>query len=294
MPIFSNESSQLFFIHIPKCGGTSIEKYLQKKTGNIAFFDPDPSCFLCTPQHFDRSIISSLFPKNYNLKYFTIVRHPVTRLISEYFHVKKRKKNIIVDFNIWVENIFNSYISDSYVNDNHIKPQSLFIMPNTSVFKFEDGLEAPLQFATLNLNLEYTDLAEHEKNWKKDNIKVKKRTIELIESFYQSDMKTFNYESLLPKTDDILFNAIKIKLKEQINIKNNAPILINDVTYMATNTTLKKQKLPLRENALISLIRDIAINNEVENKEISRDLFTIALKYRPDGKTILEKLLKLK
>jgi|688.fasta_scaffold259503_3 hypothetical protein len=76
MPIFNNE---ITFIHIPKSGGTSIEKFLQSKGYKMSLFTSTGSIFINnhTTQHCTYRELNEL-----NLitdKVFTIVRNEVDR-----------------------------------------------------------------------------------------------------------------------------------------------------------------------------------------------------------------------
>ena len=96
MPIFNNE---ITFIHIPKSGGTSIEKFLQSKGYKMSLFTSTGSIFINnhTPQHCTYRELNEL-----NLitdKVFTIVRNEVDRTISEYKYVKNMRPDISSKFN---------------------------------------------------------------------------------------------------------------------------------------------------------------------------------------------------
>ena len=116
MPLFTYNNQKVFFIHIPKCGGSSVEKSLESATGDISLFTPDPGVLPCTPQHLDRKYLLSLFPPKYTSPvFFTIVRHPVLRLVSEFFH-ETRTINHDVDINTWAINKISQYQNNPYMN----------------------------------------------------------------------------------------------------------------------------------------------------------------------------------
>lgn len=83
----------LLFIHIPKTGGSSIERkfgldnfqhnsdicysWTEEKIGDIVF----------APQHYTPPMVAERYNNEYNnCKKFTIVRNPYTKIISEYFY----------------------------------------------------------------------------------------------------------------------------------------------------------------------------------------------------------------
>ena len=91
MPIFNNN---LTFIHIPKCGGTSIEVFLQSLGWKMSLFTATESVFINghTPQHCTYRELAEL-----NLvgdRVFTVVRSDLDRCVSEYFYIKRHRPNV--------------------------------------------------------------------------------------------------------------------------------------------------------------------------------------------------------
>ena len=41
MPIFRHDGALYFFAHVPKCGGQSVEDYLSRRFGPLAFLNND-------------------------------------------------------------------------------------------------------------------------------------------------------------------------------------------------------------------------------------------------------------
>lgn len=96
MPIFNDE---ITFIHIPKCGGTSVEALLQSLGWKMSLFTATGSVFINghTPQHCTYRELEEL-----NLvtkRVFTIVRPDVDRCISEYFHIQRHRPDLKGLFN---------------------------------------------------------------------------------------------------------------------------------------------------------------------------------------------------
>ena len=93
MPIFRYSNKLIFFSHIPKCAGTSIESYCQKIGMKIAFLDnqnyleylaSNKAWNSSSPQHIPGYAIARLFPLNFFDAYFTVVRNPINRLKSAF------------------------------------------------------------------------------------------------------------------------------------------------------------------------------------------------------------------
>lgn len=91
MPIFKANNLLCHFAHIPKCGGSSIESYCRKVGICIAFLnqehDVTPESMkwsTSSPQHIDGYSLSRLFPPEFFDFYFTVCRHPLSRLKSAF------------------------------------------------------------------------------------------------------------------------------------------------------------------------------------------------------------------
>lgn len=153
MPCAGNEKKFLpiFFAHIPKTGGSSIEKYFQLIGAKVQFFDEFNhlnALMKCSPvNHLDYELIEQIFYLKKFYFSFAITRNPFARLASEFRFRKGRNCNwsqdVIHYSNIepWTLDIMASYAKNKYFFSNHIRPQSDFIGPNiTKIYKLESGL----------------------------------------------------------------------------------------------------------------------------------------------------------
>ena len=164
MPFYTcpRRNLNILFIHIPKCGGGSVEKFL-KLNGFLQHLKSIDASFnsvlKCSPQHFHGEILMVLFKEQLLDYSFAIVRHPVARLVSEY---KWRICHPLaaLGFNEWYRVVREEYKTDNYIYDNHLRPQVEFLIPSLKLFRFEDGLENALMHlsADLNLKLEFSFL----------------------------------------------------------------------------------------------------------------------------------------
>jgi hypothetical protein len=118
MPIFDNEFT---FIHIPKCGGTSIESFLTTNGCKMALFTSTGHVSINghTPQHCTYQELEVL-----NIltdKIFTIVRPEIDRVVSEYFYILEKRHDLKALFNNFDEflDLFlnkNNYLLFDYHN----------------------------------------------------------------------------------------------------------------------------------------------------------------------------------
>ena len=100
MPIIRIEGKLVYFAHVPKCAGTSVEEYAIARFGPIAlqdrrFFqrDPESRWTRTSAQHVTATEFERLIPRDYIADAFTVVRHPVARLVSA-FKFAQRYRNL--------------------------------------------------------------------------------------------------------------------------------------------------------------------------------------------------------
>lgn len=190
------------FIHIPKTGGSSIEVIfdLQHKenlfvpaiTNTIEGVD-------FSPQHFPHSLINYFKPEVKDWFSFTIVRNPYTRIISEYFYIKKNfEASPVINFN---ENEFLTWLDTSWFmqNRDHKLHQITFIdEPVDMIIKFENfeqdfdklkkKLHLPNEINLINDNKSVYNKLEIAQS-------LSKKAKDKIYKIFEQDFKTFDYES---------------------------------------------------------------------------------------------------
>ena len=163
MPLLEANGRRLFFAHIPKTGGTSVEAYMATK-GQVSMVSrgrPLPGEPV-TAQHYHRDLYLPKLTDTRVDAWFAILRDPVERLISEYrfrlrrsaglhaldpriwfgrWPVKVDGRSRRLTFEEWVEAVLSACEVNPFVNDNHIRPQSDFVCEDMTLFVFERGLQ---------------------------------------------------------------------------------------------------------------------------------------------------------
>ena len=131
MPIFNNE---ITFIHIPKCGGTSIEKFLVDNNFNMSLFTSSGSVSINghTPLHCTYIELERL-----NLltdKIFTIIRPEVDRVVSEYFYILENRLDLSRLFKSFDEflDLLLDY-NNTLLFDNHNLSNKEFLINESGV-----------------------------------------------------------------------------------------------------------------------------------------------------------------
>ena len=156
MPIIKGEGQLGYFVHIPKCGGTSVERYMADVGLKLAMIDvshlgrPSPYKWnKSSPQHIDAYSLSRLFPADFFDLSFAIVRNPIKRLESAFLFNRRLRKNKITapSLNDFVHSRLAEVSKTAGAHDNHFWPQSKFV-PETGckVFRLEDGMAQVKEF----------------------------------------------------------------------------------------------------------------------------------------------------
>jgi hypothetical protein len=150
MPLFKADEKLIFYAHVPKCGGSAVSWYLGERFGAVAFNDSahtrQPAARRWTrtsPQHVDAVSLSRLFPEGFFDAVFTIVRHPVPRLVSAYQFQLDVEKSIpeSTSFSDWLADVEERLEEDPFVFDNHVRPMDDIVPAGAQVFHMEHGLD---------------------------------------------------------------------------------------------------------------------------------------------------------
>ena len=125
---FNNSSKKFSFIHIPKTGGSSIQKLMENSNNKVRLHD-----------HFSYTYKKSI-DNDPNIK-FTIVRNPYDRLVSAFHYLKKGGANNKTDlefqkklekfhsFKDFINNFDNKLMYDIF----HFVPQYEYIVFNNNL-----------------------------------------------------------------------------------------------------------------------------------------------------------------
>lgn len=205
MPIARVNGHLIIFVHVPKCGGETTEKYLQSVTEDgsaVAFLrPPDRTALPCSPQHLHGPILRYLFGAAFFDYGFAIVRDPIARAISEYrFRAAPRLANgqHVAEFPQWWRRTRQRYARNPFILDNHIRPQAEFlsrgIAKRFDVFHFEDGLLANLARVFETLDTPFRDLGIHTHRVDDVAVHLDEATFESLVVFYAADIKEFGYD----------------------------------------------------------------------------------------------------
>lgn len=213
MPICHNK--KLIFIHIPKTGGSSIEKsldiqhieslYSHKTCGEsipdiLRLFqgNEQQKVHTVTPQHLTAKQLKTILKTTFDEYHkFAVVRNPYDRMVSEYCYIQTNdharfKPYRHINFKTFIQKVLNlpEMIRHSLF-DSHLNTQYSFIFDSDNfladrVFKFETLTDV---FTTYNLKLEHERKSKRvEWSYYLDDVSK-----QLINDVYDIDFTTFKY-----------------------------------------------------------------------------------------------------
>jgi hypothetical protein len=184
MPI--SDAHSAIFIHIPKTGGTSIEKALGVFGGHST-----TRLFGREMQHYTSREVRELFPEKWADYYkFSVVRDPVKRLVSEY---KRRMEvhNIDSDFDAFC--LYTLQNLDHMVGHfhAHLRPQSDYLSEEVDfVGRLE---ELGDNWRVLKGQLQIDEDLPHSNASAPRQVLISAQSIDLINAVYQPDYDRFAY-----------------------------------------------------------------------------------------------------
>ena len=137
-----NKEKQLLFIHIPKCGGTSIEKSLGSFSEIGVGIKNGKAIQHYTLKDYQNNL---LFTNNF-IK-FSIVRNPYNRAISDFKWFKNYSKlnfKTLDEYLDYAENYIKNNYKPNTIWDDHFMPQYEYLLTSKNkiitenIFRFED------------------------------------------------------------------------------------------------------------------------------------------------------------
>ncbi|MBD1141279.1 sulfotransferase family 2 domain-containing protein [Pelagibacterales bacterium SAG-MED39] len=207
---------KIIFVHVPRCGGTSIEQNLWKKEfGEFFSFKNSDEKHLLQGfvdkytnkyqsdglQHLTTKNITKIYPKEMESFFsFAFVRNPYSRIASIYCEVMKYRKDLRDFLIIFKDSSFKNFLKLIKKNPHtHWMPMINFFSEKKLSFigKFETfetdlkqiGKKIELNFSKENFS------GEHKFSEKSDYLSFyeDKENISLVEEIYQDDLIQFDY-----------------------------------------------------------------------------------------------------
>jgi len=208
VPVFRKDDKNILFIHIPKTGGSSIDKVFRASGYEMHFVDGKVgegsinNLRRCTPQHMHGAVLRQLFKLHRFDVIFMIVRDPLARFRSEYLWRNRKKKHLAVDADSvqqWANESFAKFAADSYAYDNHLRPQVDFLVPGVKVYHIENGMDSIIADLndTYGLGLQARAPREREGTTKTGissrDVAISPAVEARVKEFYRRDYEQFGY-----------------------------------------------------------------------------------------------------
>lgn len=201
MPLFKTPKGLLFFAHVPRTGGSSVEDYLVKRLGRPAFLDrrflSKPASIRwsrTSPQHISADEFETFFSGNFVDHKMSVVRHPVSRVVSIFKWLRTTQKNVEPDFDKWLDQALSEVQADPWCHDGHLECQVEFVPSGSQVFRLEEGLERVSKHIDNLLGEERLDIRmSHSHKSTVDLKQITSKARRLIEIHYAEDFDRFKY-----------------------------------------------------------------------------------------------------
>jgi hypothetical protein len=197
MPLFRINGALIYFVHIPKTGGSSVEAYLSRLGSTALVTTNDHSWPHCNAQHMEAAAYQRILPRDFYDYGFAIVRNPFDRIVSEYRMRRMdqaARGRRIKDFPDWVETVFRRYRGDHYILDNHIRPQGEFVSDGIEVFMLERGLTKALERVSEIAGVASGSDLPRLRASEPIGFKVSAACAARVADFYRRDFDAFGYD----------------------------------------------------------------------------------------------------
>ena len=202
----------IYSIHIPRTGGRFIRSIIKNDKNYLTFFTSYNDFYknieiphLTYPHYLDLDKFFINYdnlnkPRIASIEHFTVVRNPFDKFKSEMKSFLKSEKDLSDLINLnknELENLINENIQ--ITTNNWIVPQSLFISPQTKIWKFENGfnvefvrwIKEQFDFDITDINVKY-EKSSYDTN--KLNLNSLEKIKPFIEEIYKEDYDRFGYQ----------------------------------------------------------------------------------------------------
>ncbi len=149
MPIYVKDDRSVLFVHVPKAGGSTLERMFRQAGWTEHLRETrrtDPQVFplwRCSPQHLHADLLQAIFDLEKFDVVFMVTREPLARFRSEYAmrHTQDPRTDAAA-VEEWADRVLGRYERNPFVLDNHLRPQHEFEVPVGERYRLEQGLEA--------------------------------------------------------------------------------------------------------------------------------------------------------
>ena len=278
MTLFLQNNLSILFLHVPKCGGSSIDR-LFKNNGYSSTLEmrglPPQACLTASPQHQTCEKLKSILNTKELSDIFIMTRDPYERIISEYnWQFREKDHCDKPELNQWIIDSLNKASQNKNYSDNHFRQSIDFIDEAVpcKIFKLEEGIEFVEEFFIRKQgSLEVIEIPNEKRaeGYLDSNREpeLSSEAIQAINHFYEYDFKAFGYK---PRgTQDSIFEneiqSLQSNKSNEMESKVKAIIEWREQTINALYLKLLKELKTLYEQARI-------ISHDIHEKDSTKDL----------------------
>ncbi|MGC1494884.1 MAG: sulfotransferase family 2 domain-containing protein [Sulfitobacter sp.] len=220
MPLIRLSNAKLiYFAHVPKCAGSTIERYLETRFGSLGFLDRQYGAIdvadrwsRTSPQHMPEQVRQRYLPDDFLDASFAIVRHPATRLRSVFLFQREIQGGIATDqkFESWLASLSNVNASP-FALDGHLRPMTDCVPEQATVFALEAGLPSVIDWLDVMSGTTAPDVPLKPLNVLHRRLQSENRAIpqvvlsqealERVAELYAADYARFEYDLRPPEQD---------------------------------------------------------------------------------------------
>ena len=205
MPVMLKDGRSVLFVHVPKNGGSTVEKLFTSSGWDMRFrktLRGNPEVFpllQVSPQHFHGALLTEVFNLSRFDLVFMICRHPVSRFRSEFAMRHKHVDQVdAATVDEWADRFFSRYPPNHCAHDNHIRPQVDFLVPGAEVFRMEDGMESIVADLNARFDLGLTTTIPHRlrseyRGLPSSAVELSPALLAHLHDFYADDFERFGY-----------------------------------------------------------------------------------------------------
>lgn len=199
MPLAHCNSRAIFFAHVPKTGGSSVEDYLIRRFGALSLIDRNKrrgvrgTGLIVPATHLAAIDLAELLPLDLAWS-FAVVREPLARLMSEYRYQSGVSRMSRLGFSTWARTMLHAARAEPRVYENHIRPQADLVPEGAEIFRLEDGFEALVARLDEVTGTSAPELSVGHLNPRpKEEIRLSREDAALVGAFYAADYARFGY-----------------------------------------------------------------------------------------------------
>jgi hypothetical protein len=195
-----SDKHKIIFVHIPKTGGTSIEKSLNALNNESGYGIKNNKAVQHYTWYDYKKYMNNKFNKYYK---FTIVRNPYKKVVSDYFYLKNIQKLNVDNFQNktfdeyldYCEFIVKNNLFNKTKHHDHFMPQNKFIYKDDNVLMIDKILKFEnFEYIKKFMKLKYNVNINHEnKNNSKKDIILRDEQKDKIYKIYEKDFILLNY-----------------------------------------------------------------------------------------------------